>query len=254
MNEATTIFTEADRGALRSELIQRAQSDVRITGGAITGSAAAGQEDRWSDIDLAFGVREGVSLREVLQDFREFMRAAHGAVAELDVTSGTWIYRVFLLPNSLQVDIAVAPETEFRAKGPTFKLLFGTAAEPAHCPNPDPEVLIGWAWLYALHVRSCIARGKLWQADYMLARLRNQVMTIACLRLGLPTADGRGYDQLPAELLEQLKRTLVPELTSEAIRQGFEAGVESLITEVEKRTPATAERLAPTLRRLLDGD
>lgn len=89
------------------------------------------------------------------------MYEEHGAVHHMDVRSGTWLYRVFMLANSLQVDLAFAPQGDFAAKAPTFQLLFGTAPERPSTP-PSAEQLIGWAWLYALHVRSALARGKLW--------------------------------------------------------------------------------------------
>jgi len=50
---AGEMFTPAERGQLRSEFLDLARPDPRITGGAITGSAAAKPEDAWSDIDLA---------------------------------------------------------------------------------------------------------------------------------------------------------------------------------------------------------
>ena len=40
-----------------------------MTGGAITGSTATGLEDSYSDIDLAFGVIEGVDRGQIFSDF-----------------------------------------------------------------------------------------------------------------------------------------------------------------------------------------
>jgi hypothetical protein len=39
------------------------------------------------------------------------------------------LYRVLLLDNTLQVDLAFWPATEFGAIAPTFRLLFGRANE-----------------------------------------------------------------------------------------------------------------------------
>lgn len=50
------MFTPEGRERLRAALVSAADADERITGAALTGSAALGAEDRWSDIDLAFGV------------------------------------------------------------------------------------------------------------------------------------------------------------------------------------------------------
>ena len=54
-----------------------------------------------------------------------------------DVWSGTALYRVFLLPGCLQLDLSLAPQTSFGARAPSFRLLFGTAAElPAPSRRP----------------------------------------------------------------------------------------------------------------------
>src|SRR6476469_8652456 len=123
------MFTPADRERVRTAVLERARSDQRISGGAMTGSASVGKEDEWSDIDLAFGVSEDVALSSVLDDYSSLMYEGCSAVHHVDVLSGSWIYRVFFLANTLQVDLAFAPAKDFGAKAPTFKLLFGTAAE-----------------------------------------------------------------------------------------------------------------------------
>ena len=60
-----------------------------------------------------------------------------------------------------------------------------------------------------MHARSSIARGRRWQAVYMLNGLRDQVLSLVCLRHGLPTHEGRGIDDLPDEVTERLAGTLV---------------------------------------------
>jgi hypothetical protein len=172
------------------------QRDGRISGGAIAGSVAAGLEDEWSDIDLAFGVAEKDEVAAVLGDFTAWMYQRHGALHHLDVRAGDWIYRVFLLPGTLQVDLAFVPGAEFRALAPTFRLVFGDAQEGRRAPPPSPESLIGYAWLYAIHARTSIARGKWWQAEHMIGCMRDHALSLACVRRGLPSAHGRGFDRL----------------------------------------------------------
>ncbi len=70
----------------------------------------------------------------------------HLALHHLDVKSGAWIYRVFLLPSTLQVDLAFVSGAEFRALAPTFRLMFGRANEPRHPSPPQPLDIIG-SWL-----------------------------------------------------------------------------------------------------------
>ena len=56
------MFTPEERDDLRRKLIEAARVDSRISGGAVTGSAALDAQDRWSDIDLAFGIEPAETL------------------------------------------------------------------------------------------------------------------------------------------------------------------------------------------------
>ena len=219
---------------------------------ALTGSASLGREDRWSDIDLAFGVGEALKIEPVVADWTARMYAQHGAVHQVDVRREAWLYRVFLLSNSLQVDLAFAPRAEFRARAPSFRLLFGTAAEPSHMQAAPVEELIGYAWLYALHVRSATARGKLWQAEYMVSAMRNHVLAAACRRRGLPATEGRGVDQLPEAVTRPLRGAFVTGLDAGEIVRAFAVGMNCLLDEVRQNDASLAARLEPALRDLLE--
>src|SRR5207249_6935035 len=118
-------------------------------------------------------------------------------------------------------DIAFWPEAEFGAIGPTFRLLFGATGQPPVPPPPSAVQLVGMAWLYALHVRSSIARGRLWQAEYMVSGMRDHVLALACLRHGLPPLQGRGMDDLPAAVTRPLERALVVSLDAAELRRAF---------------------------------
>src|SRR5215831_8996020 len=145
------MYTSEQRTRLRAELLERAAHDVHLSGTAITGSAAVDHEDKWSDIDLAFGVADGEDLQRVLSDWTAEMYDTHSALHHYDVRAGAWIYRVFLLPSTLQVDLAFAPEAEFRPLGRTFRLVSGTATDAKPFPPARPEDAIGLGWLYAIH-------------------------------------------------------------------------------------------------------
>ena len=111
------MFTPEERAHLRTELLECASRDARITGAAITGSAAEEREDRWSDIDLAFGVADAAELPSVLSDWTARMYDQHLALHHLDVKSGAWIYRVFLLPSTLQVDLRLRLRSRISSLG-----------------------------------------------------------------------------------------------------------------------------------------
>ena len=152
------MFPPDERTSLHSELIEEASADARISGVAITGSAAAGSEDQWSDIDLAFGVRNGDSLEGVLSDWTAKMYDRHGALHHVDVVFSPWLYRVFILANTLQVDLAFVPQAEFRALTPSFQLVSGESQAARYAAGPQADGLVGIGW--RLEGASYIARSK----------------------------------------------------------------------------------------------
>lgn len=118
----------------------------------------------------------------------------------------------------MQVDLAFWPAAEFGAIAPTFRLLFGNANERPTALAPDAAELIGMGWLYALHARSSIARGRVWQAEYMISGVRDHVLALACLRHGVPAVQGRGMDNLPLEITAVLTGALVCSLDIAELR------------------------------------
>ena len=244
------MFTSEERSRLRSDLLAYATNDQRIGGAAITGSAASESEDQWSDIDLAFGVAEIAEVQHVLSDWTAHMYEQHRALHHLDVKAGAWIYRVFLLPSTLQVDLAFVPIAEFRALAPTFRLVFGTANEHRYSPPPVPIDIVGLGWLYALHARSCIARRKLWQAEYMISGMRDHALSLACIRHNLPYVHGKGIDQLPAGLIAEFEGSLVRQLDSAELSRAFQVVTRCFLGEVLSLDVGLAERLQQALTRL----
>jgi hypothetical protein len=245
------MFTPEDRSRLRSELLDYASRDRRIRGCAITGSAAAEREDRWSDVDLAFGV-DSAELINVLSDWTAYMYDRYSALHHCDVKAGVWIYRVFLLSNTLQVDLAFAPAEEFRPLAPTFRLMFGKANESRPSQSPQPNECIGVGWLYALHARSCIARRRFWQAEYMISGVRDNVLALACIRHRVPAAQGRGMDLLPPDVAAQFEDALVRQLNSEELSRAFRAATRSFLGEIRMVDAALEQRLHGVLTELTD--
>jgi hypothetical protein len=244
------MFTPEERDRLREQLVLAAHADPTILGAALTGSAAAQREDRWSDIDLALSVDVDADYDQVIADWTHRMYEKHGAAHHVDVIWNATVFRVFLLVNTLQVDIAFWPEADFGAIAPTFRLLFGAANQREPLPAPVAEHLIGMGWLYALHARSSIARGRLWQAEYMISQVRDHVWALACLRHELPTSEGRGMDSLPAEIRTVITDALVRSVDGSELRRAFEAVTELLISEIDEVDPDLARRLSPLLREL----
>ena len=246
------MFSPGERKSLRQTLLTTARSDHRISGAALTGSAALDREDTWSDIDLAFGVTDDVDISQVTADWTGLMYEDHGAVHHTDVASGAVLYRVFLLANTLQVDLAFSPARSFGAIGPSFRLVFGASQELPAVSWPSSNELIGVGWLHALHARSSIARNRVWQAEYMISRLRYQALALACIRHGVSPNQGRGVDSLPTEITLGFVESLVCSLDEAELKRAFRSSVEAIINEVDFVDVELANRLAKPLRELTE--
>jgi hypothetical protein len=255
------VFTVEQRDALRARMLQLAEEDERVVAGAAVGSLAVGSGDRFSDLDLTFGIVDGVPVADVLEDWTRTLTEELDAVQLADLEAGPTIYRVFLLPDALQFDLSMTSATEFRPAGPKFQLLFGeTAADepevrrsPGSLFIPTPSIagdIFGWGVIYALHARACIERGRVWQAEHYVGTVRDHALSLACLNRGLPAVQARGYDQLPPETLAGFDPIHVGSVEPDALRRALAASVLALLSEgAEADLPdvdVVAERLAAT--------
>lgn len=242
------MFTAEQRDHVRERVLDLARTDPRVTAGALTGSTALGVQDDWSDIDVAFGLAEGSTPDVVLQDWTEVLGREFSVLDHFDLRSGSTVYRVFLLPNGLEVDVAVTPGQDFGARGPAFRPLFGPAHQVEVAPPPDAGYLIGLGWHHVLHARSCIERGKSWQAEYWISGIRDHALALACLRLGENAVYGRGVDRLPAAVTDPLAEALVRSLDEPELRRTLAVATLCFISELEARDPSLYARLAPLLQ------
>lgn len=227
------MFTPEEREHVRDHVLDLARNDPRVMAGALTGSSAVGAEDQWSDIDLSFGITDGVILEDVLKDWTEEVECEFGALDHFDLRAGSSIFRVFLLPSGLEIDIAVTPQQEFGSRGPRFRSLFGPTHETPATPQPDPRHLIGLGWHHILHSRSCIERGKRWQAEYWMSAARDHALALACLRLGEDAVYGRGVDRLPTTVTAPLADALVHSVEESELRRALGAVTACFIAELD---------------------
>jgi hypothetical protein len=168
-----TFFTAEERASVRRRVLERAEEDPRIVAAAVVGAEAAGRVDRWSDLDLTFGVAESTSVEEVLNEWTGELATELEAVHLFDVHVGPTVYRVFLLPGNLQVDLSFTPTAQFGALGPNFRLLFGAAVEhrvrePMSRLAETSRQRFGLCVLYLVRARLGVERGDLEQAERYL--------------------------------------------------------------------------------------
>jgi predicted nucleotidyltransferase len=245
------VFSQQERGDVCRRLVAAARRDDRISAAAVVGSAALDRTDEWSDIDLALRLAPGLEPADIASAWTGRMYEEHGAVDHVDVWSGSTLFRVFLLSSSLQVDLSFWASDTFAPSGEAFRLLFGEANEPTAAPPVMPGTLIGIGWLYASHARSSIARGRNLRALYMVNGVRDQVVSLACLRYGLPAHQGRGVDALPAEVRETFAETLVRGLDRSELSRAFGHALTALLDEAERVDSDLASRLSDPARELV---
>jgi hypothetical protein len=247
-------FTPEDREHLRNHVLSLAQSDPRITGGALVGSGAHDALDRWSDLDMTFGVVSGVEPSTVLTDHTERLASELDIVTHFDVHRGRAIYRVILFANGLELDLSVAPQDEFGQLGPSFRLLFGEAIERPDLPTPSPRDAVGWGWHHILHANSAIHRGRCWQAVFWINGLRDHVLTLVLMRHGLPAAQARGAHELSVGEAARFDDTLARSIAPDELSRALQVLAAIYIDEVSMLDRDLAEGIVGALRVRSGGD
>lgn len=241
------VFTVAERDRMQARILEIARSDGQIVAGAVVGSLAAGVGDRWSDIDLTFGIGPEVGIVQVLDRFATLLAKEFSAVHLFDLSHRETLYRVFLLQGCLQVDLSVTPISQFGPYGPNFKLLFGSHSEnpsmrSANAPAPAAEQLLGYAAHHAVRARFCIERARSWQAEYWLSGARDYTLSLACLQRNLSPHYGRGFDQLPEEIRARTLDGLVKSLDQDELLRALKSVVHGLLLE-SRQVPGTPAAL-----------
>ena len=234
---------------MRDRVLALADLDERVVGGAVVGSLALTDGDRFSDLDLTFAVADGIPVEQVLDDWTRTLADEFAAVHLFDLAAGAAVYRVFIFPGCLQVDLSFAPQGFFGARTPSFRLLFGTSAQLPHVEPPPVEELFGYAVHHALRARFSLERGKLWLAEYWLSSLRDTALALACRRHGLPTSEGRGFDELPPDVLAGFEAALPRSLDPDELLRSLATAMDGLLHEagelgapVEPQLRALSER------------
>jgi hypothetical protein len=244
------VYRLEERDAARDLVLEMARDDPRVVAAAVVGSLAYGDGDRWSDLDLTFAVDDAAAVAEVLDGWTERLATDLDAVFLFDLPSGPTVYRVFLLPAGLQMDLSFTPASRFGAGGPRFRLLFGEVHDRPPPEPPDAQELFGWAVAYARDGRACIERRRFWQAEHYISAVRDHALTLACLGRGMPARFGRGFDDLPAEVLEPFEAAVVSDLTRTALFSALRTAVEGLLRE-SAPVVDIAVKVEPSVRELL---
>ena len=247
------MFRPEERDRVERQVLEWAHADARVVAGAVVGSRAHDPGDRFSDLDLTFGVAAGCSISEVLDGWSRRLIEQYKAVHLFDLPSGAALYRVFLLPGCLQLDLSFAPAAAFGAIGPQFRLLFGDAIEQPSPAAPDVHQLFGYGVHHAVRARICVERQRYWHAEYWISGVRDYALTMACVRLGLPAYFGRGFDGLPDAIRTAAAAALVRTLERGHLLNALRCATDLLLSEAASASVAPP-RLVQELQELMADD
>jgi hypothetical protein len=226
-----------------------ARADRRVVAAAEVGSLSVGAGDQWSDVDLTFAVDDAVAVADVLDEWTADL-VETGAVVLFDLSAGPSIYRVYMFPDCLQLDLSFTAASEFRPTSPRFRSIFGEPGEMRmHEVSPASEIL-GWAVLWAHHARVCIERRRWWQAEHAISSMRERALAFACRRRDLPDEYGRGLEDLPSEARDRFESALVPRIEPEVLVRSLKGCVAALAAECADAVEidrAVCDRLLDTI-------
>lgn len=80
-------------------------------------------------------------------------------------------------------------------------------------------------------------RNRLWQAEFWISEARNYALKLACQSRGLNIDYGRGFDDLPQNILDLFKDSFVKKLNKKEIIRSIQAiisGLEGISEEVKE--------------------
>jgi hypothetical protein len=242
-------FTVEYRDRVQQRVLEMARRDSRIVAGAIVGSLANGGGDRWSDLDLTFGLAKDVMPAEILADWSREIQQEFGAAHLFDLPFRSSLYRVFLFPGNLQVDLSFTPGAEFGAITPKFELLFGAAVKRDPVAPPSARDLFGLAVHHVVRARICIERGRLMEAEHLIHDTRDQVLALACLQQGIEHRYGRGFDRLPEDLRSRAEAAMVCAIAAPELLRALGETIDMLL-EMGKRSSERLPDVEADLRSL----
>ncbi len=242
------MFTVEERENVKKRILDMVRSDSRIVSGAVVGSTARGG-DRWSDLDLTFGLSDGAAILKVLENYTDRFEKEFDAVQLFDLPYRETIYRVFLFPHCLQVDFSLSPQDSFGPTGSRFALLWGSAREEIPDLPTSSQSMLGQAAHHLVRAKFCIERGKLWQAEYWISAARDHVLALTCADLGLSSNYARGVDQLPQELLKLFEESLIGSISKDELARSLECTIHLLLRSSQSVSPSP--KIESALRDLL---
>ena len=241
------LCTPEERERILHSILNALNKDSRIAGVVLVGSGAVGFEDEYSDIDLSVVVGSRDNIEAVFREWGEKFRQTLPLVGYFETRyAADNLLWGFLLDNYLEIDMGFLCLENLVARSERWEVVFDRSGKIdgilrttwANKPSVDiKRAYLGnfnGVWHYITHVAICAKRGQLLRALYYLNELRDDIVEVAGMRLGLRTGNYRDVDCFPAVLRRKLEQTLVGRPDRAEIMRALKAATVLFFEEAEK--------------------
>ena len=245
------IFSVDERELIKKRVVAFAKENKNILSAVLVGSGAVGFIDDASDLDFYLIVDSKESISGAMDYVKENIEKLSEVLTFKQMDERR--LQVYLLQNYLEIDIGYTPIDETEATRERFKVMFdktNTVGDIMGATweknkeisqetlfNADVqskyEEYAGSTWHFLFHAAVAIKRGEHWRCMAEMEIVRNRVIELKGIRHSFRTGRGRDVDKFPQVELAAMQKTLVTELTREALLQNLLCLTELAYGELE---------------------
>jgi predicted nucleotidyltransferase len=249
-----------DREAVLDRFVEACSADDRIVAAFLAGSAARGEADEHSDLDLCAVVSDG-AFDEVVANREALIARLGDALFLEDFGNDALVFAILADGTDIELHIVRRGELDRVGAGPNRVLIddHGVLAGVTF-PWPEPDLpalieelrnVVMWFWHDLSHFAAAIDRGQLWWAAGQLEQLRGHCVRLARVEQGVEPMPDEPYwkldDEMSTALLDPVRSTFVP-----MERAAMMSAARRLLEFFRSRAPSVAEANGLTYPAALD--
>ncbi|MEZ0234740.1 MAG: aminoglycoside 6-adenylyltransferase [Actinomycetota bacterium] len=254
------ISWQRDREVVLDRFVAACSADDRIVAAFLAGSAARGEEDEHSDLDLSVVVPDD-DFDEVVNDRERLIAQLGDALFLEDFGIDGLVFAI--LPDGTDIELHFVRESELdRVRSGPHRVLVDDRGVLTGATFPWPEFdratqtqelreVVMWFWHDLSHFAAAIDRDHLWWAAGQLEALRAYCVRLARVEHGAEPMSDEPYWKLDAEMstapLEPIRSAFVP-----MERAAMLDAARTLLAFFRSRAPAIAEAHGLTYPEPLD--